>query len=272
MSGVARTWRLLSGTTPFSALFSAASSLGTNSTGSAARLLLPASSFRFYSALPEGIPVSAGAAATATTDDDESDEGTSSSAADFDSRDYSLPLSSAASTSEASHRELVWDRAYRDKADRILFGGSQPVREQGNPVEEDKKEEVMDERKRRLARALLEAALMKPDEEEEEGGAVKEEDQRSLSVGIIGAPNAGKSSLTNYMVSSLPYCQTRFLHCFWWCSPEISFTIGYHHHLPPNTFSCILAPLIGHLVRFWAAHLLILGRSLRKSRHTIKSK
>lgn len=31
---------------------------------------------------------------------------------------------------------------------------------------------------------------------------VKEEDQRSLSVGIVGAPNAGKSSLTNFMVGT----------------------------------------------------------------------
>ncbi|ONK72010.1 uncharacterized protein A4U43_C04F14710 [Asparagus officinalis] len=31
---------------------------------------------------------------------------------------------------------------------------------------------------------------------------VKQEDQQSLSVGIIGAPNAGKSSLTNFMVGS----------------------------------------------------------------------
>ncbi|CAA7405528.1 unnamed protein product [Spirodela intermedia] len=201
MSGVARALRLLSGSTPFSALSPAASSSGTNLAGSAARLLLPAYSFRFYSALPEGVPGAAGAAANTTTDDDESDEGTSSTA-DFDARDYSLPFSSAASTSEASPREPLWDRAYRDKADRVLFGGCQPVREQGDLVEDERKDEVMDERKRRLARALLEAALMKPDEEEEESGAVKEEDQRSLSVGIIGAPNAGKSSLTNYMVGT----------------------------------------------------------------------
>jgi len=56
-----------------------------------------------------------------------------------------------------------------------------------------------------LAKALLEAAMEK--EEEEEGaeganGVVKEEEQKSLSVGIIGAPNAGKSALTNFMVRS----------------------------------------------------------------------
>uniref|UniRef100_A0A803N186 Era-type G domain-containing protein n=1 Tax=Chenopodium quinoa TaxID=63459 RepID=A0A803N186_CHEQI len=53
-------------------------------------------------------------------------------------------------------------------------------------------------------RALLEAALDAPDEvdEEEEGLEVKVEDQKSLSVGIIGAPNAGKSALTNFMVGT----------------------------------------------------------------------
>lgn len=58
------------------------------------------------------------------------------------------------------------------------------------------------ERATRLARALLEAALEPPDDAEEENMAVKEEDQQSLSVGVIGAPNAGKSSLTNFMVGT----------------------------------------------------------------------
>lgn len=68
------------------------------------------------------------------------------------------------------------------------------------------KEEEDERRRRILAKALLEAALNneKEDEEEEEEdeslGVVKDEDQKSLSVGIIGAPNAGKSALTNYMV------------------------------------------------------------------------
>ncbi|KAI3901609.1 hypothetical protein MKW98_016363, partial [Papaver atlanticum] len=53
-----------------------------------------------------------------------------------------------------------------------------------------------------LARALLEAGMEKSDVEEEEDMIVKEEDQKSLSVGIIGAPNAGKSALTNFMVGS----------------------------------------------------------------------
>lgn len=65
------------------------------------------------------------------------------------------------------------------------------------------KEEEDEQKQRVLAKALLEAVLAKPDEEEEgEERVVKEEDQKSLSVGIIGAPNAGKSCLTNYMVRS----------------------------------------------------------------------
>lgn len=73
--------------------------------------------------------------------------------------------------------------------------------------DEDEKYHVdEEERDRILARTLLEAALMPADEvedeEDENGSVVKEEDQRSLSVGIIGAPNAGKSSLTNFMVGS----------------------------------------------------------------------
>jgi len=67
------------------------------------------------------------------------------------------------------------------------------------------KEEEDERRRRVLAKALLEAAV--ENEEEEEGvegekGIVKEEEQKSLSVGIIGAPNAGKSALTNFMVRS----------------------------------------------------------------------
>ncbi|KAH9315648.1 hypothetical protein KI387_024275, partial [Taxus chinensis] len=59
-------------------------------------------------------------------------------------------------------------------------------------------------RSSKLARALLEASLAQPDEEceEEEGGQIREEDQKSLAVGVIGPPNAGKSTLTNHMVGA----------------------------------------------------------------------
>lgn len=63
---------------------------------------------------------------------------------------------------------------------------------------------VEEERSREVALALLEAALEPPDEDEEGGPEeVRKEDQMSLSVGIVGAPNAGKSSLTNTAVRFL---------------------------------------------------------------------
>ncbi|PPS10570.1 hypothetical protein GOBAR_AA10072 [Gossypium barbadense] len=46
------------------------------------------------------------------------------------------------------------------------------------------------------------ASLEGPDEDADQDQEVKEEDQKSLSVGIIGAPNAGKSALTNFMVGT----------------------------------------------------------------------
>ncbi|TKY44474.1 GTP-binding protein ERG [Spatholobus suberectus] len=91
-----------------------------------------------------------------------------------------------------------WDEKYRARADRVVFG------EEGPKGKLRLKEEEDERRRRVLAKALLEAA-MDGGEEEEEGkgaGVVKEEDQKSLSVGIIGAPNAGKSALTNYMVGT----------------------------------------------------------------------
>ncbi|XP_061364774.1 GTP-binding protein ERG [Gastrolobium bilobum] len=94
----------------------------------------------------------------------------------------------------------TWDEKYRAKADESIFGKE-------GPKGKLKLKEEEDERRRRvLAKALLEAALDNEEEEDEEKekglGLVKEEDQKSLSVGIIGAPNAGKSALTNYMVGT----------------------------------------------------------------------
>ncbi|XP_058205445.1 GTP-binding protein ERG-like [Rhododendron vialii] len=137
--------------------------------------------------------------AVATTSDDESGENT------FDSTQYTLPNKGFDSVTS----NPTWDEKYREKADRAVFGEETNVR---NLVKEE-------ERKRRaaaLARALLEAALDRPDEdkeEEEEGDlVVKEEDQKSLSVGIIGAPNAGKSALTNYMVGTKVAAVSRKTH------------------------------------------------------------
>ncbi|XP_020102622.1 GTP-binding protein ERG [Ananas comosus] len=125
---------------------------------------------------------------SAAADDDDAD----APSADFDSAEFSLPDDSGAS----SRRAPVWDEAYRVRADRVLFG-------ERNRAKKLLEEEEERERATRLARALLEAALEPPDDAEEEGDmVVKEEDQKSLSVGIIGAPNAGKSSLTNFMVGT----------------------------------------------------------------------
>lgn len=77
------------------------------------------------------------------------------------------------------------------RADKVVFGkDSQTAKVRIFQEDEDER------KNRALARALLEAALEKEEEDEE----VKEEDQRSLTVGIIGAPNAGKSALANFMV------------------------------------------------------------------------
>ncbi|KAF8412666.1 hypothetical protein HHK36_000634 [Tetracentron sinense] len=114
----------------------------------------------------------------------------------FDSGDYSLPNMGSDSAAKIP-RKPTWDEAYRAKADRTIFG-TETQKQSYRIVEED------EERRRAtmLAKALLQAALEKPDDIEEEDMIVKEEDQRSLSVGIIGAPNAGKSALTNFMVGT----------------------------------------------------------------------
>ncbi|KAJ3698519.1 hypothetical protein LUZ61_002224 [Rhynchospora tenuis] len=106
---------------------------------------------------------------------------------DFDSSDYTLP-----STPAQSNPKL--DPYYRARADEALFG-----KKMQSPLQEEEERE----RATRLARSLLEAALEPPDDvAEEDDMVVREEDQMSLSVGIIGAPNAGKSSLTNFMVGT----------------------------------------------------------------------
>ncbi|KAJ0975923.1 hypothetical protein J5N97_017888 [Dioscorea zingiberensis] len=118
---------------------------------------------------------------------------------DFDSGEFSLPFTPS-SFSPTPRRTPTWDETYRAKADQVLFGGSKPTAAAVKQKELEEDEEK--ERATVLARALLEAALAPPDDVEDEDLVVKLEDQRSLSVGIIGAPNAGKSSLTNFMVGT----------------------------------------------------------------------
>jgi hypothetical protein len=111
----------------------------------------------------------------------------------FDSSHYEIPISN-------DPPKPTWNENNRKRVEESLF------REEVDSEVKLKFKKEEDERKRRaLAKALLEAALNKEeddndDDEEADLGMVKEEDQKSLSVGIIGAPNAGKSALTNYMV------------------------------------------------------------------------
>ncbi|CAN1190643.1 GTP-binding protein ERG [Linum perenne] len=113
----------------------------------------------------------------------------------FDSSHYAIPaIDSDVSVSSSSKDEPTWNEKYRERADKAVFGKETQKMDLKTLHEEEE-----DMKRRVLARALLEAALKGDDEEEE---LVREEDQKSLSVGIIGAPNAGKSSLTNYMVGT----------------------------------------------------------------------
>ncbi|PHT90919.1 GTP-binding protein ERG [Capsicum annuum] len=113
----------------------------------------------------------------------------------FDSSQYDDVTSE-----ENSVRSSTWDEKYRERVKEKVFG-EDPSKVKSSRIL------IKEEEKRRktalLARTLLEAATERADEEgdeDKEDEVVKEEDQMSLSVGIIGAPNAGKSSLTNYMV------------------------------------------------------------------------
>lgn len=115
----------------------------------------------------------------------------------FDSGQFELP--NLDSDDSSISVQPTWDNKYREKANKKIFGGEETLGQKSLRVSEKE-----DDKRRRaaiLAKALLEAALDNDEEEdEEEDRVVDEEDQRSLSVGIVGAPNAGKSALTNYMV------------------------------------------------------------------------
>ncbi len=63
----------------------------------------------------------------------------------------------------------------------------------------------MDKQAEAQAMALLRIALDEDgDDDGEVNRVVREEDQKSLRVGIVGAPNAGKSKLTNLLVRRNP--------------------------------------------------------------------
>ncbi|XP_021729246.1 GTP-binding protein ERG-like [Chenopodium quinoa] len=139
-----------------------------------------------------------------TTSENETDN----EASTFDSSHFTLPSENTQKLNPIKV-EPTWDESFRAKVKSKVFGEEEPTKGKLKIKKKEKVgkgEEVVEEeeRKRVLARALLEAALDAPDEvdEEEEGLEVKVEDQKSLSVGIIGAPNAGKSALTNFMVGT----------------------------------------------------------------------
>ncbi|GMY35057.1 GTP-binding protein ERG-like [Fagus crenata] len=153
--------------------------------------LYPTFLYHFYSAQPQEDD------ATHNPTFSDSENGSDSV---FDSTHYTLPSFGGSETNAAqAPQQPTWDEKYREKADELIFG-KETQKGKLRILEEE------EERRRRvLAKALLEAALEAPDdddEEEDEDLVVKEEDQKSLSVGIIGAPNAGKSALTNYMVGT----------------------------------------------------------------------
>lgn len=95
---------------------------------------------------------------------------------------------------DSSNEKPTWDEKYRDRVKSEVFGEDVSHFRVFQREEEKKKKAGM------LSKALLEAALDDGEDANAEEREVTEEDQKSLSVGIIGAPNAGKSALTNCMV------------------------------------------------------------------------
>ncbi|KAG8503893.1 hypothetical protein CXB51_001824 [Gossypium anomalum] len=124
-------------------------------------------------------------------DDSDDSHPNNSAISDFDSAQFSIP-----DTLRTTPQQPTWDVHHRQRVERIFSNGDL----RHSKVKEEEEEE--ESRRRILAKALLEAALQGPDEDADQDQEVKEEDQKSLSVGIIGAPNAGKSALTNFMVGT----------------------------------------------------------------------
>lgn len=119
----------------------------------------------------------------------------------FDSSQFAIPSLDNLDFGKKVKEEAGWNERFRERADEKIFGKKIEGKRNLRVVE---REEQKRRRAAILARTLLEAALEKGDEDDEEVDclSVKEEDQKSLSVGIIGAPNAGKSALTNFMVGT----------------------------------------------------------------------
>ncbi|KAK9683952.1 hypothetical protein RND81_10G177300 [Saponaria officinalis] len=116
---------------------------------------------------------------------------------DFNSAHFTL----APETKNPENGGKIWDEKYRDKVKSRVF--DEEIKKGKLKITEEVEKSEEEERKRALARALLEAALENADDEDEdEDEEIEVDDQKSVSVGIIGAPNAGKSALTNFMVGT----------------------------------------------------------------------
>ncbi|GFQ00853.1 GTP-binding protein erg [Phtheirospermum japonicum] len=127
----------------------------------------------------------------------------------FDSSDFAdlnLSISHSGNSTANGDDKAAWDEKYRDRVKSKVFG------EDVSHFRILQREEEKKKKAGELAKALLEAALDDDVDEEAEEREVKEEDQKSLSVGIIGAPNAGKSALTNYMVGTKVSAVSRKVH------------------------------------------------------------
>ncbi|KAG0582324.1 hypothetical protein KC19_3G052000 [Ceratodon purpureus] len=86
------------------------------------------------------------------------------------------------------------------------WGGESVAGPSGRDMVKDAEWEARDAMAQAQAMALLSAALDEAEEgvggEGSEALVVREEDQKSLRVGVVGSPNAGKSTLTNHLVGS----------------------------------------------------------------------
>ncbi|XP_031125727.1 GTP-binding protein ERG [Ipomoea triloba] len=155
--------------------------------------------YRFYSAQPQEADNSS---ASALPSSSSSEEEEFSSSDVFDSSEYALGSDLTGNSESNTSGVPTWDDKYRDEVRRRVFGEDIP---QASSSRVFVKEEEKRRRAAALAKSLLEVAIGRSENEgevQEDGRLVKEEDQKSVSVGIIGAPNAGKSSLTNSMVGT----------------------------------------------------------------------
>ncbi|KAL0363769.1 UNVERIFIED_CONTAM: GTP-binding protein ERG [Sesamum calycinum] len=111
----------------------------------------------------------------------------------FDSSHFDDLSLNSNNTDNSTIENPTWDDKYRDRVKSKVFG------EDISHFRILQREEEKKKKAAALAKELLEAALDVDEHEDVDEREVTLEDQKSLSVGIIGAPNAGKSALTNYM-------------------------------------------------------------------------